>query len=191
MLSCSDDAAQNRNSCRRIESIGNCGDPEQYEEMMVYVKWVGESAPTCELLKHIPFYLQNMYTHVRYKNAYTNDITFSEIQRIADAECYEYNRITVLVYFVGNMQPLWESLDYIIANGVKRPFQTNPSVFKIKQSGPDTSTAASSTTVPVMLPKPTVRVMLPKPTVPVVSPEPTVVVVDDGQSVFRPQCSVS
>ena len=68
MLSCSDDAAQNRNSCRRIESIGSCDYPETDEEIMVYVKWVGESLPTWELLRHIPFYFQNMYTHVRYKN---------------------------------------------------------------------------------------------------------------------------
>jgi hypothetical protein len=164
-----------------------------------------------------------MYTHILCKNAYTNDITFSEIQCIADAEYYEYNRITVVVYFVGNMQPLWESLDYIIANGVKRPFQTNPSVFKIKQSGPDTSILAqsenqdvsktsksiqvdpthegvntstsitvdpthegvnTSTSIPV---DPTTQ----NPNGIVVLPKPTVVVVDDGQSVFRPQCSVS
>ena len=131
MLSCSDLSAHTQHTSRRIESVGSCDYQETGQEIMVYVKWVGESRTTWELLRHIPFYLQNMYTHVRYKNAYTNNITFSEIQRIADAEYYEYNRITVLVYFVGNMQPLWESLDYIIANGVKRPFQTNPSVFKL------------------------------------------------------------
>jgi len=130
MLNCSDLSARTRDCSRKIESIGGCDFPETGEEMMVYVKWVGESTSTWELLRHIPFYLQNMYTHVRYINAYTNNTTFSEIQRIADARYDKYNRINVLLYFVGNMQPSWEFIEYIIENGVNQSF-------RIKQSGPN------------------------------------------------------
>jgi len=125
MLTCSDLSAHTRDCSRKIELIASCVFPETGEEMMVYVKWVGESTATWELLRHIPLYLQNMYTHVRYKNAYTSNTTFPQIQRIVDAQVDKYNRVNVLLYFVGNMQPSWEFIEYIIENGVNQPLHTN------------------------------------------------------------------
>lgn len=137
MLTSSDLSAQTPYCYRTIQSIRSFNKSESDEEMLVYVKWVGDSMPTWELLRKIPFYLENMYTHIYYKNAHTNNTTCSEIERIADAKCDNHNRIHVLVYFVGKIQPLWELLEYILANG-----QKNTSVLWIKQSGPETSSPA-------------------------------------------------
>jgi len=114
---------------RKIESIGSCETPVTGEEMLVYVKWVGEPTATWEFLKHIPFYLGNMYTHVAYKNQYTDITTFSEIRHIVDAQYNKHHNINILLYFVGNMKPSWESVEYVIKNGVNQ----NP-VLTIKHS---------------------------------------------------------